>query len=120
MHVFRRAFTCYELIVLSLNVLIRCTKSLEFLCNQISGFFFGIVCTVGFSNKKCSKDKNMNTFLSIAFKSSIELTLTFRYDPSENVIYVWLEIEMELGMVAHICNPISPITWEVKTRGSNV
>lgn len=59
----------------------------------------------------------MNTFLFIAYKSSIELTLTFRYDPSENVIYVWLEIEMELGIVAHICNPN---TWEVKRRRSRV
>lgn len=48
-----------------------------------------------FFNKKCSKDKNMNTFLSIAYKSSIELTLTFRNDPSENVIDVWLEIEID-------------------------
>lgn len=37
----------------------------------------------------------MNTFLSIAYKSSIELTLTFRNDPSENVIDVWLEIEID-------------------------
>lgn len=48
----------------------------------------------------------MNTFLFTAYKSSIELTLTFRYDPSENVIYVWLEIEMELGIVAHTAIPI--------------
>ena len=39
----------------------------------------------------------MNTFLFIAYKSSIQSTLTFSYDPSENVIYVRLEKEMELG-----------------------
>jgi hypothetical protein len=59
----------------------------------------------------------MNTFLFIAYKSSIQSTLTFSYDPSENVIYVRLEKEMELGIVVHICNPN---TWEVKTRGFGV